>query len=75
MNETNIFSHAAWTKEEMNVLYWYYEESKSNPDNPDVIGMVVSRFRNSKFKPKYRIDVIQQLLQQVRLRNNSIQPI
>lgn len=48
----------------MDVLYWYYEESKSFAD---VIGQMVKRFRDSNFKPKYRIDVIQQLLQQVGL--------
>lgn len=62
-----MFSHDAWFKEEMDVLYWYYEESKSYPD---VIGQIVKRFRESNLKPKYRIDVIQQLLQQV---NESFQ--
>lgn len=56
------FSHYAWRKEEMDVLYWYYEESKSYLD---VIGQLVKRFRDSNFKEKYRIDVILQLLQQV----------
>lgn len=46
----------------MDVLYWYYEESKSYAD---VIGEILKRFGDSNFKPKYRIDVIQQLLQQV----------
>lgn len=46
----------------MDVLYWYYEESKTYPD---MIGQMVKRFRDSHFKPKYRIDVIQQLLEQV----------
>lgn len=46
----------------MDVLYWYYEESKSYAD---VIGQMVKRFADSNFKPKYRIDVILQLLQQV----------
>lgn len=57
-----FFSRNAWSKEEMDVLYWYYEESKSYPD---VIGQMVKRFRDSNFKTKYRIDVILQLLQQV----------
>lgn len=57
-----VFSNDAWTKEEMDVLYWYYEESKSYAD---VIGQMVKRFTDSNFKPKYRIDVILQLLQQV----------
>lgn len=48
----------------MDVLYWYYEESKLFPD---VIGQMVKRFRDSNFKSKYRIDVIQQLLQQVHI--------
>lgn len=47
----------------MDVLYWYYEESRSYSD---VIGQLVKRFSDSNFKPKYRIDVILQLLQQVR---------
>lgn len=46
----------------MDVLYWYYEESKTYPD---VIGQMVKRFRDSNFKSKYRIDIILQLLQQV----------
>lgn len=46
----------------MDVLYWYYEESKSYAD---VIGQMIKRFSDSNFKSKYRIDVIQQLLQQV----------
>lgn len=57
-----MFSHDVWSKEEMDVLYWYYEESKFYSD---VIGQIVKRLRESNFKLKYRIDVIQQLLQQV----------
>lgn len=45
----------------MDVLYWYYEESKCYPD---VIGQIVKRLGDNNFKQKYRIDVIQQLLQQ-----------
>lgn len=48
----------------MDVLYWYFEESKSYPD---IIGQMIKRFRDSNFKSKYRIDVIQQLLQQVHI--------
>lgn len=72
VNEGRLFfSHDAWSKEEMDVLYWYYEESKSYSD---VIGQMVKRFGDSNFKPKYRIDVIQQLLQQVgaRISNGEI---
>lgn len=57
-----FYSYDAWCKEEMDVLYWYYEESKLYPD---VIGQVVKRYGDSNFKPKLRIHVIQQLLQQV----------
>ncbi|XP_055295111.1 protein timeless isoform X3 [Sitodiplosis mosellana] len=59
-NEKSL-CYDAWCKEEMDVLYWFYEESKSYPDS---IGQILKRFRDSNFKPKYRIDVIQQLLQQ-----------
>ncbi|XP_031617195.1 protein timeless isoform X2 [Contarinia nasturtii] len=61
LEQLNEKSLCNWSKEECDVLYWYYEESKSFPD---LIGQMVKRFQDSNFKPKYRIDVIQQLLQQ-----------
>lgn len=51
-----------WSKEEIETLYWYYEQSKKNAD---VIGSIYDLVKISEAKPKSRIAIIQQLLQQV----------
>lgn len=46
-------------------MHWYYEQSKSSPD---VVGQIVKLF-NGKGIEKYRLSVIQHLLQQVLVNN------
>lgn len=45
----------------MDTLYWYYVQSKKCED---VIGSIINHFKDSGYKSKCRITVIQQLLQQ-----------
>lgn len=45
----------------MDTLYWYYVQSKKCED---LIGNIINQFKESGHKPKSRIAVIQQLLQQ-----------
>lgn len=52
----------------MDTLYWYYVQSKKNND---VVGKIVKLFRNNGNKQKSRISIVQQLLQQVSVRNYS----
>ena len=50
-----------WAQEELDVLYWYYVQSKKQKD---VIGHIIKQLKNSGQKTKSRMAVIQQLLQQ-----------
>lgn len=57
--------NSSWTQEEIDTLYWYYVQSKTNAD---VVGKIVQLFNNNgnkENKDKSRISIIQQLLQQV----------
>lgn len=56
-----IFSYDVWSKEEISVLHWYYEQSKASLD---VVGQIVKLFYGKGIE-KYRLSVIQHLLQQV----------
>lgn len=57
-----IFGDENWTQEEINVLYWYYEQSKSCTD---AVGQIVQLFGDSGFNVKSRMSIVQQLFQQV----------
>ncbi|XP_070496942.1 protein timeless isoform X3 [Chironomus tepperi] len=50
-----------WAQEELDVLYWYYVQSKKHKD---IIGHIIKQLRDSGQKAKSRMAVIQQLLQQ-----------
>nr|AGZ88039.1 TIMELESS [Belgica antarctica] len=50
-----------WAKEDLDTLYWYYAQSKKCDD---VIGNIITQFKESGHKSKTRIAVVQQLLQQ-----------
>lgn len=50
-----------WTKEEMDTLYWYFIQSKSETD---VVGAIIKLFKENANRDKPRIDVIQQLHRQ-----------
>lgn len=45
----------------MDILYWYYVQSKTNKD---MVGNIIKQIQDSGHTPKSRIAVIQQLLQQ-----------
>lgn len=51
-----------WTEEEMNILYWYYIQSK---ESKDIVGKIINQFCANGIYKKSRILVIQQLLSQV----------
>lgn len=57
-----VHSDDDWSKEEIDILYWYYEQSKSCLDT---VGEIIKLFSVSGYKTKIRMPVIQQLLQQV----------
>lgn len=59
-NETVSISDV-WAQEEMDTLYWYYMQSKTNDD---AIGSIIKKIKDSGQKTKSRIAVIHQLLQQ-----------
>ncbi|KAL7044055.1 hypothetical protein ACKWTF_001754 [Chironomus riparius] len=50
-----------WAQEEIDVLYWYYVQSKKQKD---IIGHIIKQLKDSGQKAKSRMAVIQQLLQQ-----------
>lgn len=54
-------TNRVWTKEEMDTLYWYYIQSKSNTD---VVGSIIKLFAENGNSHKDRIAMIQQLLKQ-----------
>lgn len=45
----------------MDTLYWFYVQSKKSKD---IVGHLINQMKESGHKPKSRIAVIQQLLQQ-----------
>lgn len=50
-----------WTKQEMDTLYWYYIQSKSQPD---VIGSIIKLLNENSTRNKPRIDIVQPLHRQ-----------
>lgn len=61
-NFTSFYSSSdVWEQEELYTLYWYHVQSKKFKD---IIGSVMDLMKESGFKQKSRISVIQQLLQQ-----------